>query len=39
MLRQADLGIVGDALTLLPRLIEAVRARQQPDGRSESNIL
>jgi electron transfer flavoprotein alpha subunit len=39
MLRQADLGIVGDALTLLPRLIEAVRARQQPDGRAESNIL
>jgi electron transfer flavoprotein alpha subunit len=33
MLRQADLGVVGDALSILPQLIDAVRARRASDGR------
>jgi electron transfer flavoprotein alpha subunit len=33
MLRQADLGVVGDALSILPQVIDAVRARRGSDGR------
>jgi electron transfer flavoprotein alpha subunit len=39
MLRQADLGVVGDALTILPLLLDAVRARGPAGGRDGNNIL